>query len=62
MEEKLDQASPIKETLELQRMQTLAGALMNRHGASITVSDEDARKRYEAEKDRSTSRPRSARS
>ncbi len=51
VEQKLDQTSPTKETLELQRLQTLASALISQHGASIAVSDEDARKRYEAGRD-----------
>lgn len=49
--DKLDQTSPVKETLALQRMQTLAAAVVNRHRESITVSDEDQKARYETDKD-----------
>lgn len=49
--EKLDQASPLKEQLELQRMQTLAATIVNRQSEGVTVSDEDQKARYEAEKD-----------
>jgi peptidyl-prolyl cis-trans isomerase C len=51
IEEKLDQTSPIKEQLEIQKMQFLATQLINRESASIAVSDEEAQQRYEQEKD-----------
>jgi peptidyl-prolyl cis-trans isomerase C len=51
-EEKLDQVSPVKEALELQRMQALATAVVNRYQVSIPVTDEDIQKHYEAEKDK----------
>ena len=50
--DKLDQTSPVKEQLALQRMQTLAMAVVSRQQASITVSDEDSQKRYEADRDK----------
>jgi peptidyl-prolyl cis-trans isomerase C len=48
--EKLDQTSPVKEALALQRMQTLATAIVNRQKETITVSEEDEQKRYETDK------------
>jgi hypothetical protein len=48
--EKLDQTSPYKEQLELQRLQFLATAVVNRHSASIPVTAEEQQKRYEQEK------------
>lgn len=51
-QEKLDQTSPVKEQLELQRMQTLATAVVNRQQAGIAVSDEEVQKRYDADKDK----------
>ena len=51
-QEKLDQVSPVKEALELQRMQALATAVVNRYQVSIPVTDEDIQKRYEADKDK----------
>lgn len=50
-QQKLDQTSPVKETLELQRMQTLATAVVNQQTAGIVVTDEEQQKRYEADKD-----------
>lgn len=50
LKEKLEETSPLKEQIELQRAQTLASAVINRYGASISISDEDARKRFEADK------------
>lgn len=50
LKEKLEETSPVKEQLELLRYQTLASAVINRYGESIAVSDEDARQKYEAEK------------
>ncbi len=49
--DKVDQESPLREQLELQRMQTLAAAMVNRQSEAVTVSDEDQKARYEAEKD-----------
>jgi peptidyl-prolyl cis-trans isomerase C len=49
--EKLEETSPVKEQLELQRMQFLATTILNREPSRIHVSEEDQRKRYEADKD-----------
>jgi peptidyl-prolyl cis-trans isomerase C len=49
--EKLDQSSPVKEALALQRMQTLAAAVVNRQRDSIKVSDEDQKKRYDVDQE-----------
>ena len=51
-QEKLDQVSPVKEALELQRMQALATAVVNRYQVSIPVTDEDIQQRYEADRDK----------
>jgi peptidyl-prolyl cis-trans isomerase C len=48
--EKLDQTSPYKEQLALQRMQLLAAAVVNRQSASIAVTPEEQQKRYEQDK------------
>lgn len=48
--EKLDQMSPFKEQLELQRMQFLATTVLNRESSRIQVSDDDLKARYEADK------------
>src|SRR5450631_1070568 len=48
--EKLDQSGPVKASLALQRMQTLATAVVNQQRDSIKVSEEDQQKRYEADK------------
>lgn len=48
--EKLDQTSPYKEQLELQRMQFLATTVVNRQSSSISVSGEEQLKRYEQNK------------
>ncbi len=50
MDEKLDQTSPIKEQLEIQKMQFLATQFINRQSAAIQVNDEDKRQRYEEDK------------
>jgi peptidyl-prolyl cis-trans isomerase C len=50
----LDQQSPIKETLEAQRMQTLAIAQFAAAQDAITVSGEEQKKFYQANKDRYT--------
>lgn len=49
---KLDQSSPVKEQLELQRMQTLATAEINKQQAAINVSGEDSRARYDTDRDK----------
>jgi peptidyl-prolyl cis-trans isomerase C len=48
--EKLDQLSPYKEQLELQRVQFLATTLVNRRGESTKVSPEEQKQRYERDK------------
>lgn len=48
--EKLDQMSPFKEQLELQRMQFLATTVLNRESSRIQVSGDDLKARYEADK------------
>jgi peptidyl-prolyl cis-trans isomerase C len=50
----LDQSSPIKETLEAQRMQTMAAAEFQAAQDAITVSGEEQKKFYQANKDRYT--------
>ncbi len=50
-QEKLDQSTPLKEQLRLQRMQLLAQTVVNRQSESIAVSQEDQLKRYEMDKD-----------
>jgi peptidyl-prolyl cis-trans isomerase C len=52
--EHLDQKSPIKETLEAQRMQTMAAAEFQAAQDAITVSGNEQRKFYQANKDRYT--------
>ncbi len=47
--EKLDETSPLKEQLQLHRMQLLAQTLVNRELQSIPVSAEDEQKRYDAD-------------
>jgi peptidyl-prolyl cis-trans isomerase C len=49
--EKLDQTSPFKEQLELQRVQFLATTIVNRESTRIQVSEEDMKARYEADKE-----------
>lgn len=48
--EKIDQASPYKEQLELQRVQFLATTLVNRTAEGVKVSPEDVKQRYERDK------------
>jgi peptidyl-prolyl cis-trans isomerase C len=48
----LDQQSPIKETLEAQRMQTMAAAEFQAAQDAITVSGDEQRKFYQTNKDR----------
>ncbi|MBS1875440.1 MAG: peptidylprolyl isomerase [Acidobacteria bacterium] len=50
IKEKLDENDLVKRQIELMKSQVLASAVINRYGASIQVSDEEARARYEAEK------------
>lgn len=50
-QEKLDQSSPLREQLRLQRMQLLAQTVVNRQSETISVSQEDQLKRYEMDKD-----------
>jgi peptidyl-prolyl cis-trans isomerase C len=52
--EHLDQRSPIKETLEAQRMQTMAAAEFQAAQDAIIVSGDEQKKFYQANKDRYT--------
>mgnify|MGYP000947243168 CR=1 FL=1 len=49
-DEKLDQTSPFKEQLALQRMQYLATQIVNRESSRITVAENDVQAKYEADK------------
>jgi peptidyl-prolyl cis-trans isomerase C len=51
-EEKLDQSSPLKEQLKLQRMQLLAQTVVNHQLEGIAVSQADQLSQYEADKDK----------
>ncbi|MBI4906885.1 MAG: peptidyl-prolyl cis-trans isomerase [Acidobacteria bacterium] len=49
-EKKLDQRSPYKETIAIQRMSALAQFMIEDRGATTVVSEEDLKKSYEARK------------
>jgi peptidyl-prolyl cis-trans isomerase C len=52
--EKLDQKSPYKEGLEIQRMSLLMQALVNEQSTKMPVTPEEQKKAYEARKDEFT--------
>lgn len=53
-EQKLDQKSPYKEGIEIQRMSLLMQAMVNEQSGKTTISQEEQKKAYEARKDEFT--------